>query len=135
MRPRGQSFLEESLSHPRVRRSLMRALVGHPLSVTPYDIIALERLRAASRTTRRLTQGDYESQGLSYQAQLERDDFRNTMESDTTESDATESDATESDSDESFGPGWVWNQRARALGDLTNDRRYYRDDTASRWYG
>ena len=89
MRPRGHSFLEESLGHPMVRRSLMRALVGHPMSVTPYEIIALERLRAASRTTRRLTQGDYESQGLSYQAQLERDDFRNTMESDTTESDTT----------------------------------------------
>ena len=134
----------------------MRALVGHPMNVTPYDIVSLERLRAASRTTRRLTQGDYESQGLSYQAQLERDavattesdsdsvsswewgqdsHIRNTTESDdtesddtesdTTESDATESDATESDSDESFGPGWVWNQRARALGDLTNDQRYY----------
>ena len=129
MRPRGNSFLEESLRDQDVRRSLMRALVGHPLSVTPYDIIALERLRAASRTTRRLTQEDYEEQGLSYQAQLERDAMA------TTESDATESDATESDSDESFGLGWVWNQRARALGDLTNDQRYYRDDTASRLYG
>ena len=147
MRPRGQSFLEESLSHPRVRRSLMRALVGHPMSVTPYEIIALERLRAASRTTRRLTQEDYEEQGLSYQAQLERDavattesdsdasvfswewgqhsHLRHATESDGTQSDATEIDSTESDSDESFGPGWVWNQRARALGDLTNNQRYY----------
>ena len=132
MRP--NSLLEQSLGHPRVRRTLMRALVGHPMSVTPYEIIALERLRAASRTTRRLTQEDYEEQGLSYQAQLERDAM-STTESDATESDATESDATESDSDESFGLGWVWNQRARALGDLTNDQRYYRDDTASRWYG
>ena len=124
MRPRGQSYLEESLRDPDVRRSLMRALVGHPMSVTPYDIIALERLRAASRTTRRLTQGDYENQGLSYQAQLERDAMT------TTESDATESDATESDSDE-----WLDIQRARALRDLTNDKQYYRDDLASRWYG
>jgi len=125
----------------------MRALVGHPMSVTPYEIIALERLRAASRTTRRLTQEDYEEQGLSYQAQLERDavattesdsdasvfswewgqhsHLRHATESDGTQSDATEIDSTESDSDESFGPGWVWSQRARALGDLTNNQRYY----------
>ena len=32
MRPRGHSFLEESLSHPRIRRTLMRALVGDPMS-------------------------------------------------------------------------------------------------------
>ena len=42
----------------------MRALVGHPMSVTPYDIIALEHLRAASRTTRRRTQELYEEEGL-----------------------------------------------------------------------
>ena len=100
MRPRGHSFLEESLGHPRIRRTLMRALVGDPLTFTPHDIVALERLRAASRDTRRFTQDDYESQGLSYQAQLERDAVA----------------TTESDSDELFQPGWEWNQRARALG-------------------
>ena len=157
MRPRGHSFLEESLGHPRISRTLMRALVGNRMDMTPFDLVHMERLRAASRTTRRRTQQLYEEEDLQDMAQRERDavattesdsdasvfswewgqysPIRNATESDGTQSDATEIDSTESDSDESFGPGWVWNQRARALGDLTNDQQYYRDDLASRWYG
>ena len=79
MRPRGHSFLEESLGHPRVRRSLMRALVGNPMDMTPFDLVHMERLRAASRTTRRRTQELYEEEGLQDMAQRERVEHEEVM--------------------------------------------------------
>ena len=54
------SPLEESMRHPRIRRSLMRAMVGNPVDALPSNIIDLEHLKAASRGTRQLTQGEYE---------------------------------------------------------------------------
>ena len=67
------SPLEESMRHPQIRRSMMRALVGdHTLGDLPPTIIDLEHLRAASRGTRQLTQREYERRGYPRQVRLLR---------------------------------------------------------------
>ena len=70
------SPLEESMRHPQIRRSMMRALVGdHTLGLMddlPPTIIDLEHLRAASRGTRQLTQREYERRGYPRQVRLLR---------------------------------------------------------------
>jgi len=69
------SPLEESMRHPRIRRSLMQAMVGNPMNAQPFNIIDLERLRAASRSTRQLTQDDYEHDQLGTIANYMRDNY------------------------------------------------------------
>ena len=39
----------------------MRAMVGNTIDATPFNIADLERLRAANRSTRQLTQADYDN--------------------------------------------------------------------------
>ena len=54
--------------------------VGNPMDELPSTIIDLEHLRAASRVTRQLTQGEYERRGYTRHVRMLRDfhEMRNT---------------------------------------------------------
>ena len=74
--PPGYSNLERAIRNPDIRRNLLRYIAGdggYDMMLQPEHLIDLEHFRAASKTTRRLTQRDVMRGQLDHMASLVRE--------------------------------------------------------------
>ena len=74
--PPGYSNLERAIRKPNIRRNLLRYIAGdggYDMMLQPEHLIDLEHFRAASKTTRRLTQRDVMRGQLDHMASLVRE--------------------------------------------------------------